>query len=111
MAEETHELTPVKWHQEALGSTDLDFYSIFIVLDVRDQWNLLLQIIHAEIGEYSSTIKNRRKWASGHRRVSVKGLTLIRAAMKIDVAVWLEVIYDFSATNRREGRRYVMPRP
>jgi hypothetical protein len=38
-------------------------------------------------------------------------LTLIRAAMKIDVAVRLEVIYDFSATNRREGRRYVMPRP
>ena len=38
-------------------------------------------------------------------------LTLIRAAMKIDVAVRLEVIYDFSATNRREGRRYVMTRP
>jgi hypothetical protein len=30
-------------------------------------------------------------------------LTLIRAAKKIDVVVRLEVIYDFQATNRREG--------
>jgi hypothetical protein len=31
------------------------------------------------------------------------GLTLIRAAIKIDVVVRLEVIYDLQATNRREG--------
>ncbi len=30
-------------------------------------------------------------------------LTLIRAAIQIEVVVRLEVIYDFQATNRREG--------
>ncbi len=35
--------------------------------------------------------------------VESRDLTLIRAAVQIDVAVRLEVIYDSSATNRREG--------
>ncbi len=35
--------------------------------------------------------------------VKMPYLTLNRAAIKIDVVIRLEVIYDFQATNRREG--------
>ncbi len=38
-------------------------------------------------------------------------LTLIRAAVKIDVSLQLEVVFDFPGDQKERGRLYVMPRP
>jgi hypothetical protein len=46
------------------------FWNCQIVIPIR-----ILQYKFSPIGEHSSTVKIRRKWASVHRRVGVKGLS------------------------------------